>query len=122
MAFKAKKPTNSRMLESKLCEIGERLFSIMIEVKRTRRHVMSAISDFAAKQEEFNDRLSTALDGIAGDITELNDLITKLQNTPGVITPEDQALLDAAQVKGEALAKKAEDLDALTPPAPPAEA
>ena len=95
------------------------LFKQSNEVKQAKEEIMSAISDFAAKQNEFNDRLSTALDGISGDIQELNDLITKLQESSGSVTPEDQALLDAAQAKGEEVAAKAEALDALTPPKPP---
>lgn len=80
---------------------------------------MSAISDFATKQNEFNTRIDNAIAGLQGDITTLNDLITKLQNSPGSITPEDQASLDALQTRAQAVADKLDALDALTPPTPP---
>lgn len=81
---------------------------------------MSAISDFAAKQNAFNDRIDAAVTGLQSDIDALNAEILKLQNSPGTITPEDQASLDALQARGEAIAAKLEALDALTPPTPPA--
>ncbi len=80
---------------------------------------MSAIADFAAKQEAFNNRLAAAIQGVAADVDSLNAKILELQNTLGQITPEDQALLDQLQVKGEALAAALEGVDALTPPAVP---
>ena len=80
------------------------------------KNVMSAIKDFAAKQTAFNDRLDAALTGIGGDIKNLNDQIAALQNSPGEVTPEDQASLDALQAAGEALAAKFEAVDAMTPP------
>ena len=81
--------------------------------------LMSAISDFAAKQNQFNDRLSAAIDGVAADVASLNAKIEELQNTPGTITPEDQAILDALQAQGEAIASRLEAVDSLTPPTPP---
>lgn len=81
--------------------------------------IMSAISDFAAKQKAFNDRLGSAIDGVVGDVKVLNDKITALQNSAGTVTPEDQALLDDLQKQAEGLTSKAEALDAMTPPAPP---
>ena len=94
---------------------------------------MSAIADFAAKQKAFNDRQGAAVDAavtsitaIQGDLKTLNDKITELQNSPGAITPEDQALLDQLDAQGEAVSTKVEaaaaalsNLDAMTPPAPP---
>lgn len=95
--------------------------------------IMSAISDFAAKQNAFNDRQGKAIDaavqsiaGLSGDLQTLNAKITELQNSSGSVTPEDQALIDQLQTAGEATAAKVEalstalsGLDALTPPAPP---
>lgn len=80
---------------------------------------MSKISDFATAQNAFNDRVDTAITGLQGDVQALNDKITELQNSPGTVTPEDQALLDALQARGETIAAKLEALDALTPPTPP---
>lgn len=81
---------------------------------------MSAVSDYVAKQKTYNDRMSTAVDGVATDVDTLNKKIAELQSTQGQITPEDQALLDEIQAQGEALATKLEALDQVTPPpAPP---
>jgi hypothetical protein len=80
---------------------------------------MSAISDYAAKANAFNDRIDSAVTGLQGDVQALNDTITKLQNSAGTVTPEDQALLDQLQARAETIATKVEALDALTPPVPP---
>ena len=44
--------------------------------------------------------------GLASDVESLRKTITDLQATPGVLTPEDQALLNAAEVKVNALSVK----------------
>ena len=94
---------------------------------------MSAISDFASKQQEFNTRQGAAVDSAVtsvGDLTtevqQLNDKIAQLQNSSGTVTPEDQQLIndletqgDAVTTKTEALAAALKALDTLTPPAPP---
>lgn len=80
---------------------------------------MSKISEFADKQNAFNDRVDAAVTGLVADVQSLNDKITELQNTQGGITPEDQALLDAIEERSAAIATKLEALDALTPPAVP---
>lgn len=59
--------------------------------------IMSAISDFAMAQNAFNDQMDVNVAGLQDDIKSLNDTITKLQNSPGVITPEDQKSLDDLQ-------------------------
>jgi chromosome segregation ATPase len=84
-----------------------------------KESIMSAISDYAAKQAAFQDRIDTAITGLTADIAELNALIVTLQNTPGPISAEDQATLDTLQARTEAIATKVEALDALTPPAVP---
>lgn len=81
--------------------------------------IMSAVSDFVAKQNAFNDRQDVAIDGLRGDVKTLNDTIEKLQNTPGPISAEDQASLDALEVRGDAISAKLEALDAMTAPTPP---
>ncbi len=91
----------------------------LFEIKHLGDKIMSAISDFAAQQAVYNDQLNVAIDGLSSDIQALNDLISKLQNTPGVITPEDQALLDSLQEKSKIAADKLSALDALTPPVVP---
>lgn len=89
------------------------------DLNRLERHIMSAISDFAAKQTAFNDRMDKAVADLQGDVKNLNDQITALQNSPGQITPADQALLDGLQARASTIADKLDALDALTPPVPP---
>ncbi len=80
---------------------------------------MSAISDFAAKQNAHNDAIDTAVAGLGADIQGLKDLIATLQNSPGTISPEDQATLDALETRTSGIADKLKALDDLTPPTPP---
>jgi len=82
--------------------------------------LMSAISDFAAKQNAFNTEIGADLDAIVAAVKALNDQITTLQNSPGTITPADQATLDSLQAAGLALQTKADTTAGKTPPTPPA--
>ncbi len=83
---------------------------------------MSAIADFAKKQNEHNDAIDKAVEGITADVAFLKGEIERLQNTGGVLTADDQAIVDALEARTGALAEKLGALDALTPPAPPTEA
>ncbi len=82
---------------------------------------MSAISDFAKKQNEHNDAIDKAVEGISGDVGFLKSEIEKLQNSPGPISESDQMVLDGLEARTAALADKLGALDALTPPAPPSQ-
>ncbi len=89
------------------------------DLERLENKIMSAISDFAAKQNAFNDRMDTAIADLQGDVKSLNDQIAALQASTGGITPEDQAALDALQARASTIADKLDALDALTPPVAP---
>lgn len=84
------------------------------------KNIMSAISEYGVKAKSYFDRLNASIDGIVGDIKGLNDLIKKLQDSSGQSAPEDKKILDDLQNMGEAVAVKAEALDAMTPPVVPA--
>ena len=79
--------------------------------------IMTAIADFAAAQNAFNDRMDVAIADLQADIKFLNDQIAALQ--ANAVTPEDLAALEALKVRAAAMADKLDALDALTPPAPP---
>ena len=116
-----------------------RIFNIEITYRRgpasstTLEQIMTAISDFAAKQNAFNaaigadiDALVTSTNGLTDDVAALNAKIAALQASPGAITPEDQKTLDdltaagvALQLKTDTAAAKIAALDAQTPPTPP---
>lgn len=91
-------------------------FATKHDLKEMKDTIMSKISEFAAAQGAFNDRMDVAVAGLAGDVKHLNDLIEELQGTPGEISPEDQALLDQIQVRAQEIVAKLEALDALTAP------
>ena len=80
---------------------------------------MSVISDFAAQQNAFNDQIDAAIAALQADVKSLDDQITALQNSAGAVTPSDQALLDALQVRSKSIVDKLNALDALTPPVVP---
>lgn len=83
------------------------------------KRIMSKISEFLAKQTAHNDKQDAAHEDLAGDIKFLTDKIIELQNSPGPISPEDQAGLDAMEARTAAATAKLEALAAQTPPAPP---
>lgn len=108
---------------------------------------MSAISEYAAKQQAHNDvidagiaslqksntSLQSSVDGLTADNKFFKDTIAQLQANPGPITADDQKLLDAleARTAGQATALTAAAasldadattlsvLDASTPPVVP---
>lgn len=101
-------------------EFERRFFETLSLVILKLENIMTAISDYAAAVQASYAQLNTALDDIKTEIASLNDKITQLQNNPGPISPEDQALLDAAQQQAGSLVAKAQALDTIaTPPAPP---
>jgi hypothetical protein len=72
---------------------------------------MSAISDWAAKE-------ATALASIQAGIANLDTLIQNFQNSPGTLSPSDQAALDAIAATSASLATAANAVP--TPPVTPA--
>lgn len=80
---------------------------------------MSAITDWAAKEQADLTTISTTLDGVVTGIAALDQMITNFQNSPGALSPSDQAALDAIQAASGALVSKSAAIST-TPPAPPA--
>jgi hypothetical protein len=95
---------------------------------------MSAISDYVAAveaqhvtMEEATDAIGVSLGGITSDVQFLKTELERIQNSPGAITPADQAALDAALARTTALATKVNGVkdafkaldDATVPPTPP---
>ncbi len=94
--------------------------ALLIHLIHNQNLIMSAISDFAAKQDAHNAAIDAAIAGLSTDIDTLNAEIKTLQGSAGAITPEDQATLDRLDAAGQAAADKLTALDALTPPTVPA--
>ena len=70
--------------------------------------------------------LNTAVNGVAGDVAELNKKIAELQGASGNLSNEQVAALEALIAQGNTVADsvnaakaKAEQLDALNPAVPP---
>lgn len=84
----------------------------------TLEEKMSLLSEWATRQETNLNEVKGTLDAIGAAVTKLDELIQKLQNSSGVITPEDQALLDKIEAASKDLAKRALDIktDAEVPP------
>ncbi len=91
---------------------------ILARVECKQEKLMSAISDFAASVQTGFDAVSADLDAIIAGIANLDALITQLQNSPGQITPADQALLDQIQTNVAGLKAKADSVNVQPPPAP----
>lgn len=92
------------------------------DLKETEHKIMSAISEYAGRVNTAFDKLATAVDGVAGDVAFLKEKILELQNNPGPISAEDQAILDQLEARTAGLADKTAALDAATadrPPEPP---
>lgn len=94
-------------------------FVTKLDLKQMENNIMSTISDFASKQNQFNNRLDVAITGLAGDIDGLNAEIQAIQNSTGSISDEDQTSLNEIEARSDAIAMKLEALDALTPPVVP---
>ncbi len=84
---------------------------------------MSQITDFAAMEQAALAATSASLDGIVAGVLALDAMIVAFQNTPAVLTPADQAALDAITSVSSALVAKAAAVSTTppssTPPPPP---
>ena len=67
--------------------------------------IMTAISDFAAKQNAFNDQMDTAITGLTADIKFLGDTILQLQTSPGTLTARSFGVLKSPRILGSWTAK-----------------
>lgn len=99
----------------------DRLNCRLERIEKRIEDMATAIQEFAVKQKAHNDNIGKAIDGIVLDIKALNDKIAELQNSPGEVTPEDQALLNELEGQASALAAKLNALDQNEPPTVPDE-
>lgn len=78
------------MLSDDIKEFIKKLFKLNTQGDK----IMSAISDFAAAQNEYNDKLEASLKGLGEDVNGLKAEIEKLNANPGALSPEDKASLE----------------------------
>lgn len=77
-----------------------------------------ALKDSLEQLKADNTAIRESVDNIAADIAALDAKITQLQNSPGTISPEDQALLDEIVGLSAGLKTKVADVAASHPEAP----
>ena len=109
----------NRGLVKRLDRIDEGLWSLRKFIDQGNQKLMSQITDWAAQEEADLSAISTTLDNVVSGIAALDALITAFQNSPGTLTPQDQAALDAIQASAHALVTKASAIST-APPVPPA--
>lgn len=80
--------------------------AVLQSIAELKETIMSVLSEFANRVDAKFTTISDAVDGIVasqtgltGDVAGLKALIKQLQDSPGGVTPEDQALLDALEAK-----------------------
>ena len=96
---------------------SDRKFIITIDdLDKLGDRIMSAITDYTAKVQAAFDAISTSVDDIAADITQLQTTIANFNNSPGTLSATDQAALDDVQAKATALVTKIKALDTATSP------
>lgn len=83
------------------------------QMKRQRHHG-SVTNELTTIQANLT-ATGTALTGIATGVLALDALITQFQNSPGSLSPSDQAMLDGIQSASTALAAQAQAISTVAP-------
>ena len=83
--------------------------------------VMSQITDYANRVNEYAATTEAAIADLAGDIDFLKKKIEEIQNNPGTLTPEDQAALDAMEARVKTASENATAAANVVPPTAPTE-
>lgn len=78
------------------------------DLEEMEKRIMSKIGDWANRVEPKLDSIQTGLD-------ELQKMVEDFQNSPGDLSPEDQAALDRIEAKTNALATDAGSIPAKPP-------
>ncbi len=81
--------------------------------------IMSKITDWAAAEQADLTTISTTLDAVVSGVAALDALIVAFQNSPGTLSPSDQAALDGIQAASKALVAKSAAISVTPPPPPP---
>lgn len=82
--------------------INKKQRKIMDAVQKFGEQVEAAFSEISTNVDavvESNAKVVTAVTGVTKDVTDLKDIITKLNENPPGWTPEDQAILDSGLAK-----------------------
>jgi hypothetical protein len=79
--------------------------------------IMEALQSYAGRVKDFATKIGSSIDGVKGDLESVKAKLEEIQNSPGRISPEDQASLDEALAALEGVTTRIADLDAATEPA-----
>lgn len=90
----------------------------VVPTKQQIRNIMSAISEYKTVVDAQFARINAGLDNVTNDIAGIKAKLEELNNNPGPISAEDQALLDASIAGLTAIGDRAEALAASTEDAP----
>jgi hypothetical protein len=85
------------------------------DLKESESRIMSAVTDWAAKEQANLDAISGTLDGIVTGIAALDAKIVALNASPGALSAADQAALDAIQAASAALVTKSAAISTTSP-------
>lgn len=91
---------------------------IEIRLYLNKQKIMSVISEFTDRVNGKFEVIGTAIDGLVLDIDGLKKKIEQLQNSPGEISAEDQALLSSIENRTNTIADKLKLLDEATETVP----
>ncbi len=108
---------NIKRLADNQAALGQ-LKDLLAQNIQKEQELMSKITDWAAQEQADLSAISNTLDTVVTGITALDALITAFQNSPGTLSPEDQAALDGIQTASKALVAKASAIS-VEPPKPP---
>jgi ribosome-associated translation inhibitor RaiA len=86
-------------------------FATKHDLKKMKEEIMSKISEFGKKQNAFIDRMDVSVTNLQNTV---QTLLNASGSNSGSNSPEDQAILDAIEVRAEEIAVKLEALDALS--------
>jgi len=118
---KPKHATQAQHNHEHLCCIEGKIDKVSEQVEFLKSsigdRIMEAIQNFASRVKASFQKIGTSIDGVSADVTELKRIITEIQNSPGTLTPEDQASLDEAEALATEIVTRLEALDAATEPA-----
>jgi hypothetical protein len=106
-------------------DLGEslgRIEAALESIANQQEHIMSQITDWAAKEEADLSAISTTLDGVVTGVAALDTLITQFQNSPGTLSAADQAALDSIAAASKALVAKSAAISTAAPGTAPAAA
>ena len=96
----------------------EDILEVLKRLENKELKLMSTVTDWAAKEQVQLDAISATLDGVVAGVAALDAQIKALQNSPGTLSPSDQAALDAIETASAALVSKSKGI-VVTPPVPP---